>query len=127
MTMSDSYSLADKIIRKTDELKSKRVNFEKLWQEISELVLPRKADFTVRQETGVSRTRKLFETTAVNAAEILAAGLHGLMTNPSGKWFSLSVPKYKNVPEIADWILQAEQVIADEIVRPCAGFATNIH
>lgn len=125
--MSDSYSLADKIIRKTDELKSKRVNFEKLWQEISELVLPRKADFTVRQETGVSRTRKLFETTAVNAAEILAAGLHGLMTNPSGKWFSLSVPKYKNVPEIADWILQAEQVIADEIVRPCAGFATNIH
>ena len=31
--MSDSYSLADKIIRKTDELKSKRVNFEKLWQD----------------------------------------------------------------------------------------------
>lgn len=127
MTMSDSYSLADKIIRKTDELKSGRVNFEKLWQEISELVLPRKADFTVKQEAGVSRTRKLFETTAVNAAEILAAGLHGLMTNPSGKWFSLSVPKYKDVPEVTDWIVQAEQVIADEIVRPCAGFATNIH
>ena len=127
MTMSDSYSLADKIIRKTDELKSGRVNFEKLWQEISELVLPRKADFTVKQEAGVNRTRKLFETTAVNAAEILAAGLHGLMTNPSGKWFSLSVPKYKDVPEVTDWIVQAEQVIADEIVRPCAGFATNIH
>ncbi len=125
--MSDSYSLADKIIRKTDELKSKRVNFEKLWQEISELVLPRKADFTVKQEPGAKRTRKLYETTAVNAAEILAAGLHGLMTNPSGKWFSLSVPKYQNVPEISDWVVSAEQVIADEIGRACAGFATNIH
>lgn len=125
--MSDSYSLADKIIRKTDELKSKRVNFERLWQEISELVLPRKADFTVRQEAGAVRTRKLFETTAVNAAEILAAGLHGLMTNSAGKWFSLSVPKYKDVPEISDWVVQAEQIIADEIIRPSAGFATNIH
>lgn len=85
-----------------------------------------KSRFTVKQEAGVSRTRKLFETTAVNAAN-LAAGLHGLMTNPSGKWFSLSVPKYKDVPEVTDWIVQAEQVIADEIVRPCAGFATNIH
>lgn len=125
--MAGSYSLADEIIRKTDDLKSKRVNFEKLWQEISELVLPRKADFTAKQEAGVGRARKLFETTAVNAAEILAAGLNGLMTDPSGKWFSLSVPKYKNVPEIAEWIARAEQVVADEIVRPCAGFATNIH
>ena len=125
--MSDSYSLADKIIRKIDTLKSQRINFEKLWQEISELVLPRKADFTVKQQIGANRTRKLFETTAVHAAEILAAGLNGLMTNSSGKWFSLSVPKYKNVPSIDQWINQAEQLIADEIGRPCAGFATNIH
>ena len=125
--MTDSYSLANKIVRKVEDLKSQRVNFEKLWQEISELVLPRKADFTVKQNIGAPRTRKLFETTAVNAAEMLAAGLHGLMTNPAGKWFSLTIPKYKNVPEISEWIVQAEQVVADEIIRPCAGFATNIH
>ena len=121
------YSLADRIIQRTDELKSRRMNFEKLWQEVSELVLPRKADFTIAQAQGAKRGRKLFETTAVNAAELLAAGLHGLMTNPAGKWFSLSVTEQKKTPEIEEWLVEAEQILADEIVRPNAGFATNIH
>ena len=121
------YSLADGIIQKTDELKSRRMNFERLWQEVSELVLPRKADFTAVQAQGAKRGRRLFETTAVNAAELLAAGLHGLMTNPAGKWFSLTVAESGKTPEIAEWLVKAEQVLADEIVRPSAGFATNIH
>ena len=121
------YSLADRIIQRTDELKSQRMNFERLWQEVSELVLPRKADFTVTQMQGAGRGRKLFETTAVNAAELLAAGLHGLMTNPAGKWFSLSVAEHKKTLEIAEWLVEAEQILADEIIRPSAGFATNIH
>lgn len=83
-------NLADEIIERAEELKSARLNFEKLWQEVSELVLPRKADFSFYQTQGAPRGRKLFETTAVNAAEMLAAGLHGLMTNPAGKWFSLN-------------------------------------
>lgn len=125
--MSEIYSLADQIIRQTDELKTKRLNFEKLWQEVSELVLPRRADFTVRQTAGVSRTRKLFETTAVNSAEMLAAGLHGIMTNPSGKWFSLTVADKEKEELFSDWLLKAEQVMTEEIIRPSAGFATNIH
>lgn len=120
-------SLADQIIRKVDGLKSGRANFEKLWQEVSELVLPRKADFAANSPAGVPRGRKLFETTAVNAAETLAAGLHGLMTNPAGKWFSLTVPKFKDDPVVSKWVERAEQTVADEIVRPAAGFATNIH
>ena len=124
---TDVYSLADRIIRKTDALKTERINFEKMWQEVSELVLPRKADFTVHHSAGAGRGRKLFETTAVNAAEMLAAGVHGLMTNPSGKWFSLSVPEHKNTSETAEWLVRAEQVLADEMARPGAGFATNIH
>lgn len=124
---SNVYSLADEIIQRTDDLKSRRMNFERLWQEVSELVLPRKADFTAVQAQGVKRGRKLFETTAVNAAELLAAGLHGLMTNPAGKWFSLTVAEAKKKPEVAEWLVEAEQVLADEIVRPGAGFATNIH
>ena len=121
------YSLADEIIQRTDELKSRRMNFETLWQEVSELVLPRKADFTTVRAPGAKRGRKLFETTAVNAAELLAAGLHGLMTNPAGKWFSLTAAKAEKTPEIEGWLGEAEQILADEIVRPSAGFATNIH
>ena len=116
MTMN-VYSLADRIIQRTDELKSQRMNFERLWQEVSELVLPRKADFTAVQAQGAKRGRKLFETTAVNAAELLAAGLHGLMTNPAGKWFSLTVTESAKTPEIDKWLIEAEQIIVDETVR----------
>lgn len=120
-------SLARQIIDKVAALKSNRMNFEKSWQEISELVLPRKADFTVMQTAGSPKTRKLFETTAVNAAELLAAGLHGLMTNPAGKWFALQTPKASESKAVRQWLEQAERVIADEIARPTAAFATNIH
>ncbi len=122
-------NLADEIIERAEELKSARLNFEKLWQEVSELVLPRKADFSFYQTQGAPRGRKLFETTAVNAAEMLAAGLHGLMTNPAGKWFSLNWGG-KNRPqgkEAAQWLENAENVMRDEISRAAAGFATNIH
>lgn len=125
--MTDVVSLARQVIDKVAALKSNRLNFEKSWQEISELVLPRKADFTAMRTAGAPRTRKLFETTAVNAAEMLAAGLHGLMTNPAGKWFALQTAETSDSKPVRQWLERAEQVIADEIARPAAAFATNIH
>ena len=59
--MTDVVSLARQVIDKVAALKSNRLNFEKSWQEISELVLPRKADFTAMRTAGAPRTRKLFE------------------------------------------------------------------
>ncbi len=125
--MREIVSLAKQVADKVAALKSNRLNFEKSWQEISELVLPRKADFTVAQTAGTPRTRKLFETTAVNAAELLAAGLHGLMTNPAGKWFALQTAGMSDSKPVRRWLEQAERIIADEIAKPAAAFATNIH
>lgn len=127
MNMKRDMFIAQKVIAKKEGLKAKRAAFENLWQEVSELVLPRKADFTVRQNAGVKRTRKLFETTAVNAAEILAAGLHGLLTNPAGRWFSLRLKKRRNNPEIEEWLQNVCDVMIEEFSRPSAGFSTNIH
>ena len=125
--MREIVSLAKQVADKVAALKSNRLNFEKSWQEISELVLPRKADFTVAQTAGTPRTRKLFETTAVNAAELLAAGLHGLMTNPAGKWFALQTAGMSDSKPVRRWLERAERIIADEIAKPAAAFATNIH
>ena len=129
--MSDTDSLANEIVERAETLKSARLNFEKTWQEVSELVLPRKADFSFYQTAGAPRGRKLFETTAVNAAELLAAGMHGLMTNPSGKWFALTAKGGADGERAgrdrARWLENAERVMRDEISRAAAGFATNIH
>lgn len=121
-------SLADQIIEKVAALKAERANFEKLWQDVSELVLPRKSDFSVLRTPGASRTRKQFETTAVQAAELLAAGIHGLMTNPAGRWFSLSFDGERGLSDdVRAWIGEAEKIMRREIAEPAASFATNIH
>lgn len=125
--MKGDDDIAGKLIDRKDGLKAKRAAFETLWQEVSELVLPRKADFTVRQSAGAPRTRKLFETTAVNAAELLAAGLHGLLTNPAGKWFSLTLRGHENNPRAKDWVRRVQDVMVEEFARPSAAFSTNIH
>lgn len=129
--MAEIQSLADQILNRTELFKNRRINFERLWQEVSELVLPRKADFTVYQTQGSVRTRKLYETTAVNAAELLAAGLHGMLTNPAAKWFSLSYngsqESKKENSALEEWLENAENIMLDEFARPQAGFATNIH
>ena len=126
--MKNSVLTAEKLIAQKNRLKSKRALFENLWQEVSELVLPRKADFTAINAAGTKRTRKLFETTAVNAAEILAEGLHGLLTNPAAKWFSLTIKdETRQDGQTADWLRRVENVMTDAFARPSAGFSTNIH
>lgn len=120
--------MADQITEKAVALKADRANFEKLWQDVSELVLPRKSDFSVLRTPGSSRTRRQFETTAVQAAELLASGIHGLMTNPAGRWFSLSFDAGKgDSPAVAEWISETEKIMCREIAEPAAAFATNIH
>nr|DAO60177.1 MAG TPA: head to tail connecting protein [Caudoviricetes sp.] len=125
--MSDA--LAEKIKKRFLRLKAERNNFQNLWQDASELVLPRKADFTVRQSPGAVRTSKIFDTTATNAAELLAAAMHGMMTNPSMPWFTLRFAETA-LNENAAWrpfLNQVTEVIRAEINRPEAGFVTNIH
>ena len=61
-------------------LKSNRENWETHWQEISELVLPRRSDFVGPRAKGDKRGLKAVDSTAIIANELLAAGLHGMLT-----------------------------------------------
>lgn len=126
--MEHSFFSPEALIQRKEILKNKRASFENLWQEVSELVLPRKADFTISHTTGSKRNRKLFETTAVNASEFLAAGLHGLLTNPAVQWFSLTLKNKDVIDDCwAQWLQKVENIMFREIARPSAGFSTNIH
>ncbi len=77
--------------RRYDGLKSstERSNNEHHWQEIAELCSPRKLDFVGMRTPGEKRMTKVYDSTGILAVEMLAAGLHGMATNPASKWFSL--------------------------------------
>ena len=78
------------LIKRFSQLKSQRGTWDSHWQEIADYVLPRRADVTVKRARGDKRTEKIFDSTAINAAELLASSLHGMLTNAASPWFSMS-------------------------------------
>lgn len=120
---------AEWIIGRRDCLKSARYNFENLWQEVSELVLPNYADFTYKQSSGVRRDRKLFDGTAVHANQMLASDLNSMMISPSAKWFDLEYvnPELKSYAAAMEWLENARRVVWDDLYRANSGFVTTIN
>ena len=70
-------------------LMEKRSNWESHWQEVSDYMLPRKAEITKERARGDKRHTLIFDATAIHALELLAASLHGMLTSSANKWFSL--------------------------------------
>jgi len=85
--------LTKTIMARYDRLKTGRQNWETHWQEVADYMQPRKADVTRTRSRGDKRTELIFDSSPIQALELLAASLHGMMTNPSTPWFSL---RYKD-------------------------------
>ena len=58
-------------------------------QEVADYMMPRKANITKKRTRGDKRNELIFDSSPLQALELLAASLHGMMTNPSTPWFTL--------------------------------------
>ena len=81
--------LTKALMKRFDRLSSQRQNWETHWQEVADYMMPRKADVTKTRSKGDKRTELIFDSSPLQAVELLAASLHGMLTNPSTPWFSL--------------------------------------
>ena len=81
--------LAVQLMQRYQSLYSQRQVWESHWQEIADYVVPRKADVTKKRTDGDKRTELIFDSTAIHAAELMSASLHGMLTNAATRWFSL--------------------------------------
>ena len=81
--------LTKTIMARYDRLKTGRQNWETHWQEVADYMQPRKADVTKTRSRGDKRTELIFDSSPIQAVELLAASLHGMLTNPSTPWFTL--------------------------------------
>ena len=86
--------LTKSLKRRFDKLKTNRQNWETHWQEVADYMLPRKADVTKTRSKGDKRTELIFDSSPLQSVDLLAASLHGMLTNPSTPWFTL---RYKDV------------------------------
>ncbi len=103
--------LTKNLKRRFDKLKANRQNWETHWQEVADYMLPRKADVTKTRSKGDKRTELIFDSSPLQSVDLLAASLHGMLTNPSTPWFTL---RYKdadieNDDEAKLWLEEATE------------------
>ena len=118
---------------------SERTNCESHWQEVAELVSPRKVDFVGLRTPGDKRMQKVYDSTGITLNETLAAGLHGMATNPASKWFSLRMVGTKvqtqdgrmidlgEVPAVQKYLSDVEEVMWARLYQPGTNFTTGLH
>lgn len=79
------------IIKRYEAAKSQRYNVEAMWDYMERFVAPYRADFYHSQtEAGKDwRKRDIYDSTAPEAADALAASLQANLISPAVKWFDL--------------------------------------
>jgi hypothetical protein len=81
--------LSKSLLSRYERLEGQRQNWETHWQEVADYMQPRKADVTKKRARGDKRMEQVFDSSPIQAIELLAASLHGMLTNPSTPWFTL--------------------------------------
>ena len=115
------------LLRRYDTLKSQRSVWEMHWQELGDYMVPRKADITKDRSPGDKRTDLIFDGTAIHAAELLAASLHGMLTSASTPWFSLRFadPVLDSDDMAKEWLETAQNDMYDAFAK--SNFQEQIH
>ncbi|MFH1090479.1 MAG: portal protein, partial [Pseudomonadota bacterium] len=81
-----------KILRRLQALESQRSQWEALWREVSEYILPSRGFFSGQTPNqGETRQDRILDGTATRAVRVLAAGLQGGLTSPARPWFRLGL------------------------------------
>ena len=93
-------------LHRQQKLKSKRQNWDNLWQDLSDYFCPGRITAVRREEEGARKTKKIYDNTGADAAQKLAAGLYSRTVNPASKWFYITL-------ETADEDLESDTEVAN--------------
>jgi hypothetical protein len=122
-------TVIDDVLRRSERLAALRSPWESHWQEVADLVLPRRADFTSSRTRGGKRTEKLFDGSAQQANELLAAALHGTLTNPASRWFTLRIEgeELNDSDEVQRWLNEVQRRMYAVFGSVDANFHPQLH
>lgn len=119
-------SLAEDIIRRNSQLKGDRQTWDTLWQDLSNYVMPRKSAITEEKTAEVDGwTDDIFDTTAIEANQTLAAGQMSYITPPSERWFEFEHPDSPKDEAAAKWYRECSDITLKELAR--SNFYLRVH
>ena len=110
MTMSNEH-----IIARFDALVSQRKTSEQTLQWIERFVCPFRGKFFRPQQSEHEiewAQQIIFDSTAIDAAQTLAASLHGALTNPSIQWFGMAFRDkiLERTSDAREWLDEAAMI-----------------
>ena len=119
----------EKIVDRYGALHSARGQWDEHWQEVAEYIFPRRADFNVQNTSGNKRMSKVVDSTGVQGLELLAAGLHGMATNPASRWFSVKTgdAELDEQDEIREYLSDVEDSMFAKMHSPSSSITTHLH
>lgn len=119
---------AEMLIKRFNNANQRRQNWTSIWEDCYDFTLPQRSGFQSTLTPGRPRTNQIFDATAMDAAEQLAASLLGQLTPSWSQWFGLK-PGPDLSPAEADALApvleQAAKTIQAHFDR--SNFAVEIH
>jgi len=132
------------LISRYEALRTSRRTVESVWNEITRLVFPYKGDmfrdYPDEQSVDWRDNRDTFDSTAIFAANTLAASIHGSLTSPTIRWFELRFREddVNEIPGAKEWLEDTAEKIyqalqdsnfnleANEMYQDLVGYGTSI-
>jgi hypothetical protein len=129
--MSREQDMVEYHLTHYDTLFSVKSQYHRHFQDVVDYVLPRSQSFEGTISPGAPIGTKLYDSTAVWANEQLASGLHSYMTNPSDRWFKLSLPEsmahLMEEEDVANWLQDTADRMYQVFNSQDSGFTAQSH
>lgn len=119
------------LMQRYGKMQSDRAPFENDWMDIRDLVRPISVGYHKMSGTYVTlRTEFMYDGTAPDALEQLAAALHSYLTNPAERFFELEIDGNFEVtqdPDALAWLELVSDIIYDSYRREDVMLNTALH
>jgi hypothetical protein len=119
--MAGEKKLVKEVLGRYQSLKTRRRSWEDSWQELSDLVSPRRGSFSwdSGEENGKKHSSNIYDSTAITSARIMADGLLGYCAPQNTNWFAFRFlqDKLNQIDSIAEWLDQCEKIMMQLLDR----------
>lgn len=126
-TQDSKTALASGILSRWSKLEQDRNYWMSMWQQLAEYVMPRKSyilNTTITPTT--DRETKLFDSTAVQANMILAAGCMSYITPSDSRWCGFEAPEgLEDGDGVCEYFAEVTEIVMETLAR--SNFYTTIH
>ena len=124
--MADSVK---EILDRQKRLAGDRGTWEAHWQELAEIMLPRRATFTTEGQPGDKRTQRIYDAVPMLARRGLTAAIAGILRPKSNPWAKIEPEdkELKDDDEVKAWIDDSQERLFRALYTPEANFIKSTH